>query len=77
MPKLVVYMAFDRNDEGELYPVFEPKEASSEGQAISRAQKLADQHAGVIAWSREAFPDTGDYGEAVELFRSGDVPLLD
>lgn len=29
---------------------------------------------GVIAWSREAQPDVGEYGPPTTLFVSGDVP---
>lgn len=75
--KLIVLMAFDRNDEGELVPVFEPREMPSEERAISAARDLARRHVGVLAWSRSADPDVGEYGEPTELFRSGDVPDLD
>lgn len=74
MPKLIVLQAFDRDKTtGDLGPAFEARECQSEDQAIYRAKLAAFQHAGVIAWSREASPDVGDYGEPVELFRAGEV----
>lgn len=73
MPKLIVILAFDYDDEGNLIEAIEPQEASSEAAAITRAKTLAQKHAGVVAWSREADPDLGDYGDSVELFRAGDV----
>lgn len=78
MPKLIVLMAFDRDPEtGEVRPAFEPRECQSEDQAIYRAKLASTQHDAVIAWAREASPDVGDYGEPVELFRSGEVPDMD
>lgn len=77
MPKLIVILAFDYDDEGNLVEAIEPQEASSEAAAINRAKRLAEKHAGVVAWSREADPDLGDYGDSVELFRAGDVGEID
>lgn len=77
MAKLVVVMAFKRNEDGELLAAMEPLQATSEGAAISRAKLLAADHDGVLAWSREADPAIGEYGEAVELFRSGEIPDID
>jgi len=39
------------------------------------SKELAPKHAGVIAWSREARPDVGEYGEPTTLFLSGDGSL--
>lgn len=77
MPKLIVVMAFDRDSEGELQPAFDPMEQQSEERAIRTAQALASKHAGVIAWSREANPALGDYGEPKTLFLSGHVPDME
>ena len=62
-PKLIVVMAFDLDEAGELQPAFDPMEQQSEERAIRTAKELASKHAGVIAWSREARPDIGEYGE--------------
>lgn len=75
-PKLIVVAAFDRDEEGELQPVQGyPAEFQSEDRAKRVAQGLASKHAGVIAWSREANPAIGEYGEPSVLFRHGDVPV--
>ncbi len=76
-PKLIVVVAFDRGEDGELYPAFGPADQQSEERAIRTAKGLADKHVGVIAWSREAHPDIGEYGPPVTLFVSGDVPELE
>ncbi len=77
LPKLIVVMAFDRDDEGELQTVFGPQDYQSEDRAIRVAQGLAPKHAGVIAWSREANVDIGEYGDPVTLFMAGDVPDME
>lgn len=77
MPRLIVYMAFDRDEDGELRPAFEAREAQSENTAIYRARLLATEHAGVIAWAREAKPDVGEYGEPEVLFQAGEVPEME
>ncbi len=56
-------MAFDRNEEGELVAAFDPRMFESEGRAEAEARILSGKHGGVIAWSRKADPDLGDYGE--------------
>lgn len=74
---LIIVMAFDRDDEGELFAAFEPRQFESEGRAKSEARMLSDKHAGVIAWSRKAEPDLGEYGPPEELARYGDVPDME
>lgn len=76
-PKLIVAMAFDRTDEGELSTVFGPQDFPTEERAVRAAEALAPKHAGVIAWSREANPDIGEYGEPTILFQSGEVPDME
>lgn len=75
--KLIVVMAFEDDGEGGLRPAFEPRELQSEDRAKREAGTLAARYAGVIAWSREAAPDTGDYGEPTVLFRHGQVPDME
>ncbi len=60
LPKLIVVVAFDRDEDGELQPVFGPAEQQSEERAIRTAKGLAAKHAGVIAWSRESNPALGE-----------------
>lgn len=75
--QLIVVMAFDRNDDGELVTAFGPQDYATKDRAVRQAQTLASSHAGVIAWSREANPDIGEYGEPVTLFVRGDVPDME
>ncbi len=77
MPKLIVVTAFDRDEEGELQAAFGPAEQQTEDRAIRTAKGLATKHAGVIAWSREANPKIGEYGDSTVLFQAGSVPDLD
>lgn len=75
--KLIVLMAFDENDDGELIPAFEPKQVETEDRAVREASALAARHAGVIAWARDADPAVGEYGPPVELFKHGKIPDLE
>lgn len=75
-PKLIVVVAFDRGEDGELFPAFGPADQQSEDRAIRTARALADKHVGVIAWSREANPNIGEYGQPTTLFVS-DVPDME
>jgi hypothetical protein len=74
---LNVFMAFERDEEGELRPAFEAQEMPSEFAAINRAKLMSKSYAGVIAWSRPARPDVGEFGEPTVLFRAGEVPDLE
>jgi len=77
LPKLIVVMAFDRDEEGELQTVFGPVDQQSEERAVRIAKGLAAKHAGVIAWSRVADIALGEYGEPVVLFQAGAVPDME
>lgn len=76
-PKLIVVVAFDRGEDGELFAAFGPADQQSEDRAIRTAKGLAAKHVGVIAWSRDADPALGDYGPPTVLFTSGDVPDME
>ena len=76
-PRLIVVVAFDRGEDGELFPAFGPADQQSEDRAIRTARALAAKHAGVIAWSREADPTMGEYGPPNTLFVFGDVPDME
>lgn len=73
MPKLIVVAAFSRDDEGDLKPAFDPRQMQSEDAAKRLAKMIESEHAGVIAWSREANPAIGEYGEPTILYRAGEV----
>lgn len=75
--KLIVLAAFDRDEEGELRPAFEPREMRDEDQAKRQARMLKDQHAGVIAWSRTADLVNGVFGEPEVLVQYGEVPEME
>jgi hypothetical protein len=76
-PKLIVVVAFDRGEDGELFPALGPVDQQSEDRAIRTAKALAMKHVGVIAWSRDADPALGDYGPPTTLFVAGDVPDME
>lgn len=76
-PKLIVVVAFDRGDDGELFTAYGPNDQQSEDRAVRTARVLAGQHVGVIAWSRDADPALGDYGPPTVLFTNGDVPDME
>ncbi|QKD03522.1 hypothetical protein [Mesorhizobium loti] len=76
-PKLIVIVAFDRGEDGELFTAFGPTDQRSEDRTIRTARTLASSHAGVIAWSRYADPLLGDYGAPTTLFASGEVPDME
>ncbi|MCA0011802.1 hypothetical protein LB561_12225 [Mesorhizobium sp. B292B1B] len=76
-PRLIVVTAFDRDESGDLQLVFGPAEQQTEDRAVRTARGLAGKHASVIAWSRDANPSRGEYGEPTTLFVVGDVPDME
>jgi hypothetical protein len=75
--KLIVLAAFDRGEEGEFIPVFDPRQIDTEERAIREARLLATSHPTVVAWSREADPAIGEYGPSVTLFQQGELPDME
>jgi hypothetical protein len=75
--KLIVLAAFDKDDEGNLIPAFDPRQMDTEDKAKREARMMADIHSGVVAWSREADPNLGEYGPPVVLFQAGEIPDLE
>jgi hypothetical protein len=77
--KLIVYLAFVRDEEGELQPAFEPREAQSESAAKQQARILwsTGKYAGAIAWWRSADLVNGEFGAPEILFSEGDVPDME
>ncbi|PSH65437.1 hypothetical protein [Phyllobacterium sophorae] len=71
--QLIVVVVFDQGDAGELFPVGEPLQFETAERAVRAAKDLASMHAGVIAWSREARPDVGEYGQPTVLYTAGEV----
>lgn len=68
-PRLIVVVAFDRGEDGELFPAFGPADQQSEDRAIRTARALTAKHSGVIAWSREADPTLGRIWSAEHALR--------
>lgn len=77
IPKLIVLAAFNENDDGELLPAFDPYQVDSEEKARYKAQMIAHAHAGVIAWSRTADLDNGEFGEPKVIFQHGKIPEME
>jgi len=75
--KLIVLCAFDKDEEGNLSPAFEPREMQDERRAVATARLLSHSHSGVITWAREANLALGEYGPAEVLYQAGEVPDLD
>jgi hypothetical protein len=77
--KLIVYLAFVRDEEGEVQPAFEPREAQSEAAAKQQARTLwaTGKYAGAIAWWRSADLVNGEFGSPEILFSEGEVPDME
>jgi hypothetical protein len=74
---LIVLAAFNRNSDGALVPAFDPREMLSERSAVEQAKAKVGAFAGIVAWTREAKPEEGEFGDPVVLFRHGDVPEME
>ena len=75
--KLIVVAAFDRNDDGDLIAAFDPIAFDSEGRALRAARALEGKHSGIVAWSREADPDIGEYGPPAIFYHFGEIPDME
>jgi hypothetical protein len=77
--KLIVYLAFVKDEEGELRPAFDPREAQSEGAAKQQARILwsSGKYAGALAWWRSADLVNGEFGDPVVIFQEGEVPEME
>lgn len=77
--RLIVWLAFLRDEEGELQPAFQAREAQSEAQATQQARLhwASGNYAGVIAWWRPADLANGEFGEPVILFQEGSLPDME
>ena len=77
--KLIVLLAFVRDEEGELRPAFEAHEVPSEDKAKMDARRMAalGTYEGVIAWSRTADLVNGVFGDPVVIFQHGTIPDME
>lgn len=64
---------FERAGRGRLSPQ-QPIVASSSAEAVRKAERIAREKGGAIAFSRTGDDDIGDFDEPVILGRFGDVP---
>lgn len=74
---LIVFMAFERGEDGDLRPAFEAQQMPSEHAAVQRAKLMSRAYAGVIVWKRPARPDEGEFGEPEVLWQHGEVPDME
>lgn len=77
LPRLIIVQAFDLDEEGTPQASEEPVQFESEERARRHAVAIEGKHAGVIAWSREANPTLGEYGEPTIIYQAGEVGELD
>ena len=75
--RLIVLAAFDKDDEGNFRPAFDPREMPDEARAKNAARLLKDGHAGVIAWVRSVDLVNGVFGEPEILAVYGEVPDME
>ena len=76
--KLNVVMVYDADLETGLpFAAAEPIQCETAEKAIRIARGLSEKHAGVIAWSRAALPDLGEYGDPEILFQAGEIGDLE
>lgn len=75
--KLIVLAAFKKDDDGQLLEAFEPRQVETAERAVREAKLMADQYDGVIAWSRDADPNLGEYGPPTVLFEKGEIPDIE
>lgn len=68
-----VVQPFELSPKGR-YKVGRPVEAQSSDHALRRAERLAAEQGGAIAFSRSGDPEIGDFEDAVLLGKFGEVP---
>ena len=60
--KLIVVMAFDRSEDGELLTAYRPVDQQSEERAVRLAKTLATKHVGGDCLVSRGHADIGEYG---------------
>jgi hypothetical protein len=69
----IFLLAFDVDPRGQPVPAFTPRSAAGETAALEEAHKLAERHAGVVVWKREAKPVIREEGEPVIIWQAGAI----
>ena len=77
LPKLIVVAVSIAARTESCLPYMDLPSSSMKSGAVRTAKSLAANHAGVIAWSREANPALGEYGPPTVLFQTGEVPDME
>ncbi|WP_337271264.1 hypothetical protein [Oryzifoliimicrobium ureilyticus] len=75
--KLIMVAAFTKDSDGKLMPAFDPRQVDTAHRARRDALMLGDRYAGVVAWSREAYPEIGKYGQPVIIYQRGETPDIE
>jgi hypothetical protein len=77
--KLIVAIAFVRDESGEVRPAFDAREMPSEERAGREARMWAadGNYVGVIAWSRSADLTNGVFGDPEIIFQWGAIPDME
>ena len=73
-PALHVVVIFRESETEHGIVASEPVAYQTRDQARRAAQIAATSAAGVIAWSRTADPEAGEYGEPDVILRKGTIP---
>ncbi len=71
--KSLFVLAFDLDRKGQAVPAFEPISATDDETAGAEARRLAESHAGAVAWKREAQPVVGEEGEPIVIWQGGSL----
>ena len=74
METIHVVQPFDQGSKGLV--AGQVSQYKSPDEAARRAERMADNHAGIIAYSMDVDEDSGDYSKPRVLFQAGDVPEL-
>lgn len=77
LPVMIIVAGFDRDQQGNLQPSFEPAVVATDKAAVEQAKALAGRHDGVIAWRLEPPDRQGRVPPPEVLYSDGDVPAFD
>ena len=74
---LIFLTLFDWSVVGKLMPAPCSRQFDTAEKALQEARLIADCHAGVMVWTRDADLYLREYGPPKVLFQSGNVPDLE
>lgn len=70
---IVMFVAFDRDERGEIIPAFTPRQVKEEAEAIHAVEILGRRHTGAVAWRRESNPAVGEMGDPIIIAQQGPI----